>query len=76
MRVRVGAWRVCDCLCGCGVVSGARGVVLCAGRVDKWERERREPVWLVPSSLFFCFVERMTGVDPAAFTVVWWRSAC
>ena len=33
------------------------------------KRERREPVWLVPSSLFFCFVERMTGLEPAAFTL-------
>ena len=114
VRVRVGAWRVCDCLCGCGVVSGARGVVLCAGRVDRLG-EREEGTCLVGSllslllfcgaddggwsrclhcgmvmlrllsfirsvfpvpgcSFFVCLrwgVERMTGVGPAAFTVVW-----
>ena len=28
-----------------------------------------EPVWLVPSSLFFCFVERMAGFESVAFVL-------
>ena len=31
---------------------------------------------LVPSPSLFCCVERMTGFEPAAFTLGWWRSAC
>ena len=42
----------------------------CAGRVDKWKGREREPVSVGSLSLFFSsFVERMTGLEPAAFTL-------
>lgn len=53
-----------------------RGLV-CAGRVDKWKGREGEPVSVGSLSLSFSsFVERMTGLEPAASTLGGWRSAC
>ena len=77
----VGAW----CLvgvragaggCGCVLVGRERGLV-CAGRVDKWKGREWEPVSVGSLSLSFSsFVERMTGLEPAASTLGVWRSSC
>ena len=60
--------------CGCVLVGRERGLV-CAGRVDKWEERERESVSVGSLSLSFSsFVERMTGLEPAASTLARWRS--
>lgn len=49
----------------------------CAGRVDKWKGREGEPVSVGSLSLSFSsFVERMTGLEPAASTLGGWRSSC
>ena len=68
-------------VCGRGrawlrVAGRGRGLV-CAGRVDKWKGREREPVSVGSLSLSFSsFVERMTGLEPAASTLGGWRSSC
>ena len=78
-------WRVwvLSCVCGAGILVGAVlgrggwyyggcddvGVFACGCR-----KRGGEPVWLVPSPSLFCYVERMTGLEPAASTLGGWRS--
>ena len=61
---------------GCGCVVWARCALLVRVAWVNGERER-EPVSVGSLSLSFSsFVERMTGLEPAASTVGRWRSAC
>lgn len=67
---------VAACVCGRVLVARERGLV-CAGRVDKWEGRERELTLTGSLSLpFSSFVERMTGLEPAASTLGGWCSAC
>ena len=80
-----GVFGVLSCVCGAGILVGVVlgrcgwyyvgcadvGVFACGCR----KRGGGNLLVLVPSPSLFCCVERMTGLEPAASTLGWWRSA-
>lgn len=67
----------CVTACVCGCAWARERSLACAGRVDKWKGREGEPVSVGSLSLSFSsFVERMTGLEPAASTLGGWCSAC